>query len=146
MNPLSRVGRDTGRLTDRGDLVDVTGTTCTGPAACTGPTANTNGWFIDYGISHGIIGQQINFSFACLLKRRLIELGAHAFDHHRKGPAVSVRRWAMDHAPDFRKVTELMFAGTDRRPKPYEGVPAFIGAPLRLRTPITRNAISFTCG
>lgn len=33
---------------------------------------------------------------------------------------------------EFRKVTELMFAGTDRRPKPYEGVSAFIGAPLRL--------------
>ncbi len=41
---------DDERLTDRGDLVDVTATTCTGPGACTGPTANANGWFIDYDV------------------------------------------------------------------------------------------------
>jgi guanidinopropionase len=32
---------------------------------------------------------------------------------------------------DFKKVTELISAGTDRRPKPYEGVSTFISAPLR---------------
>jgi len=36
------------------------------------------------------------------------------------------------HHPEFRKVMERMFAGTDRRPKPYEGVSTLLGAPLRL--------------
>jgi agmatinase len=36
------------------------------------------------------------------------------------------------HHPEFRKAIEAVFAGTDRRPKPYEGVASFIGAPLRL--------------
>lgn len=33
--------------------------------------------------------------------------------------------------PKFKAVTERIFAGTDRRPKPYEGVATFLGAPLR---------------
>jgi agmatinase len=36
------------------------------------------------------------------------------------------------HHPEFRKAIENIFAGTDRRPKPYEGVSSFLGAPLRL--------------
>jgi len=36
------------------------------------------------------------------------------------------------HDPEFRKAIEAVFAGTDRRPKPYEGVASFVGAPLRL--------------
>ena len=36
------------------------------------------------------------------------------------------------HHPEFKKAIETIFAGTDRRPKPYEGVAAFLGAPLRL--------------
>src|SRR5262245_49688116 len=36
------------------------------------------------------------------------------------------------HHPEFKKAIETIFAGTDRRPKPYEGVSSFIGAPLRL--------------
>jgi guanidinopropionase len=35
------------------------------------------------------------------------------------------------HHPEFRKAIEAVFAGTDRRPKPYEGVPTLLGAPLR---------------
>src|SRR5690349_3827554 len=35
------------------------------------------------------------------------------------------------HNPEFRKVIEQVFAGTDRRPKPYEGVSTLLGAPLR---------------
>ncbi|MBO0766485.1 MAG: agmatinase [Hyphomicrobiaceae bacterium] len=35
------------------------------------------------------------------------------------------------HHPEFRKAVETIFAGTDRRPKPYEGVASFLGAPLR---------------
>lgn len=37
--------------------------------------------------------------------------------------------------PDFKKVADMIFAGTDRRPKPYEGVSTFLGAPLRLDAP-----------
>ena len=33
--------------------------------------------------------------------------------------------------PEFRRVTEKVFAGTDRRPKPYEGVSTFLGTPLQ---------------
>jgi guanidinopropionase len=36
------------------------------------------------------------------------------------------------HHPEFRKAVETIFAGTDRRPKPYEGVASLLGAPLRL--------------
>jgi agmatinase len=36
------------------------------------------------------------------------------------------------HHPEFKKAIETIFAGTDRRPKPYEGVTSFLGAPLRL--------------
>ena len=36
------------------------------------------------------------------------------------------------HDPQFEKIAALIFAGSDRRPKPYEGVPTFLGAPLRL--------------
>jgi agmatinase len=39
------------------------------------------------------------------------------------------------HHPEFRRVMEKIFAGTDRRPKPYEGVSTFLGAPLRLDAP-----------
>jgi guanidinopropionase len=43
------------------------------------------------------------------------------------------------HDPKFKKVVEMVFAGTDRRPKPYEGVATFLGAPLRLDAPATPN-------
>ncbi|MFZ1105642.1 MAG: agmatinase [Hyphomicrobiaceae bacterium] len=36
------------------------------------------------------------------------------------------------HHPELRMAIETIFAGTDRRPKPYEGVASFLGAPLRL--------------
>lgn len=36
--------------------------------------------------------------------------------------------------PKFKKVADLVFAGTDRRPKPYEGVATFLGAPFRPQT------------
>ena len=36
------------------------------------------------------------------------------------------------HHPEFKKAIETIFAGTDRRPKPYEGVSSFLRAPLRL--------------
>jgi agmatinase len=39
------------------------------------------------------------------------------------------------HNPEFRKIMEKVFAGTDRRPKPYEGVATFLGAPLRVDAP-----------
>jgi agmatinase len=35
------------------------------------------------------------------------------------------------HNPEFRKILEQVFAGTDRRPKPYEGVCTMLDAPLR---------------
>lgn len=41
----------------------------------------------------------------------------------------------VSHHPEFRKAIEMIFAGSDRRPKPYEGVSTFIGAPLRLDAP-----------
>jgi agmatinase len=34
------------------------------------------------------------------------------------------------HNPAFRKLVDKVFAGTDRRPKPYEGVATLLGAPL----------------
>src|SRR5262245_55359775 len=39
------------------------------------------------------------------------------------------------HHPEFKKAIETIFAGTNRRPKPYEGVAIFLGAPLRLDAP-----------
>lgn len=39
------------------------------------------------------------------------------------------------HHPEFKKAIETIFAGTDRRPKPYEGVATFLGAPLCLDAP-----------
>jgi agmatinase len=36
------------------------------------------------------------------------------------------------HDPEFRKIVEKVFAGTDRRPKPYEGVATLLGAPLKV--------------
>jgi agmatinase len=36
------------------------------------------------------------------------------------------------HHPELGKAIEIIFAGTDRRPKPYEGVASLLGAPLRL--------------
>jgi guanidinopropionase len=35
------------------------------------------------------------------------------------------------HHPEFKVAIETIFAGTNRRPKPYEGVATFLGAPLR---------------
>jgi guanidinopropionase len=39
------------------------------------------------------------------------------------------------HNPEFRKIMDRVFAGSDRRPKPYEGVSTFLGAPLRTDAP-----------
>jgi agmatinase len=39
------------------------------------------------------------------------------------------------HDPQFEKIIAMVFAGSDRRPKPYEGVSTFLGAPLRLDAP-----------
>src|SRR6185295_9823437 len=41
--------------------------------------------------------------------------------------------------PEFKRVADMIFAGTDRRPKPYEGVSTFLGAPLRLDAPQLPN-------
>jgi guanidinopropionase len=38
----------------------------------------------------------------------------------------------ISHHPEFKKAVETIFAGSDRRPKPYEGVATFLGAPLLL--------------
>jgi guanidinopropionase len=38
---------------------------------------------------------------------------------------------SQSHNAEFRKITEQVFAGTDRRPKPYEGVSTLLDAPLR---------------
>ncbi len=37
--------------------------------------------------------------------------------------------------PEFKRAVETIFAGTNRRPKPYEGVSTFLGAPLRQNAP-----------
>jgi agmatinase len=42
---------------------------------------------------------------------------------------------ATSHHPEFRKIIDKVFAGTDRRPKPYEGVSTLLGAPLQLDAP-----------
>ena len=34
------------------------------------------------------------------------------------------------HHPEFKRAIETIFAGTNRRPKPYEGVATFLGAPF----------------
>jgi guanidinopropionase len=47
--------------------------------------------------------------------------------HARYGSAAA----GQSHDPEFRKIIEQVFAGTDRRPKPYEGVSTLLGAPLR---------------
>jgi guanidinopropionase len=39
------------------------------------------------------------------------------------------------HDPQFKKVVELLFSGSDRRAKPYEGVSTFLDAPLRTDAP-----------
>jgi guanidinopropionase len=39
------------------------------------------------------------------------------------------------HRPEFKAIMEKVFAGTDRRPKPYEGVSTFLDAPLRADAP-----------
>ena len=36
---------------------------------------------------------------------------------------------ATSHHPEFKQAIDTIFAGTDRRPKPYEGVATFLGAP-----------------
>ena len=36
---------------------------------------------------------------------------------------------AISHHPEFKQAIDTIFAGTDRRPKPYEGVATFLGAP-----------------
>ena len=33
--------------------------------------------------------------------------------------------------PEFKRAIDTIFAGTNRRPKPYEGIATFLGAPLR---------------
>jgi agmatinase len=39
------------------------------------------------------------------------------------------------HDPEFKKVVDILFSGTDRRAKPYEGISAFLDLPLRLDAP-----------
>jgi agmatinase len=39
------------------------------------------------------------------------------------------------HDPEFKKVVEILFSGSDRRAKPYAGVSTFLGAPLRTEAP-----------
>jgi agmatinase len=39
------------------------------------------------------------------------------------------------HHPEFKRAIEAIYANTDRRPKPYEGVATFLGAPLHLDAP-----------
>jgi agmatinase len=41
--------------------------------------------------------------------------------------------------PEFKKVVGLLFSGTDRRAKPYEGVSTLLDAPLRLDAPSEPN-------
>ena len=43
------------------------------------------------------------------------------------------------HHPEFKAAIETIFAGTDRRPKPYEGVTSLLGAPLRLDAAKSEN-------
>lgn len=39
---------------------------------------------------------------------------------------------ASSHHPEFKQAIDAIFAGTDRRPKPYEGISTFLDATLRL--------------
>jgi guanidinopropionase len=39
------------------------------------------------------------------------------------------------HDPEFKKVVELLFSGSDRRAKPYEGISTLLDAPLRTDAP-----------
>jgi agmatinase len=41
----------------------------------------------------------------------------------------------VSHHREFKKAIETIYAGSDRRPKPYEGVASLLGAPLRLDAP-----------
>jgi guanidinopropionase len=41
----------------------------------------------------------------------------------------------ISHHPEFKQAIDTIFAGTDRRPKPYEGVATFLGAPFRPDAP-----------
>jgi guanidinopropionase len=41
--------------------------------------------------------------------------------------------------PEFKKVVGLLFSGTDRRAKPYEGMSTLLDAPLRLDAPSEQN-------
>jgi agmatinase len=50
-------------------------------------------------------------------------------DHLRARYAATAA--GQSHSPEFRKVIEQVFAGTDRRPKPYEGVSTLLDASLR---------------
>ena len=34
------------------------------------------------------------------------------------------------HDPEFKKVVDILFSGSDRRAKPYEGVSSFLDLPL----------------
>jgi guanidinopropionase len=43
------------------------------------------------------------------------------------------------HHPEFKQAIERIFAGTDRRPKPYEGVATLLGAPLHPNAPLQPN-------
>ena len=47
------------------------------------------------------------------------------------------------HNPEFRKIIEQVFAGTDRRPKPYEGVSTLLDAPLRTSTTLNFRPFGF---
>jgi guanidinopropionase len=51
------------------------------------------------------------------------KLDALRAKYANEGPAAS-------HHAEFRQAIETIFAGTDRRPKPYEGVATFLGAPF----------------
>lgn len=56
--------------------------------------------------------------------------------HHKKLEALRAKypadKPASSHHPEFKRAVEAIFAGTDRRPKPYEGVASFLDAPLHL--------------
>jgi agmatinase len=39
------------------------------------------------------------------------------------------------HHPEFKRAIDTIHAGTDRRPKPYEGIASFLGAPICLDAP-----------
>jgi agmatinase len=45
----------------------------------------------------------------------------------------------VSHYPEFKNAIERLHAGTDRRPKPYEGIATLAGAPMRLDAPRQRD-------